>query len=182
MHSTYKWYVCKEFPHVESQITVRTAKVTKQATCFHWVLPRGFGCGKLHLSFPSSWLLMWPWAGNSAGPQITGQKLSSHSKSFTDFVYLLCVLIRTDAAPHSVFVQQVANRDPALVWRSQVTHQAVRNVRMYLPNRNKNNYNLCLASTSALKNLKQSIKQFDNTLDMHGWHVFLYGFSKLYLT
>lgn len=34
----------KQFPHVESQITVRIAAVTKQATCLHWVLPRGFGC------------------------------------------------------------------------------------------------------------------------------------------
>lgn len=34
----------KQFPHVESQITGRTADVAKQATCFHWMLPRVFGC------------------------------------------------------------------------------------------------------------------------------------------
>lgn len=34
----------KQFPHVESQITVKTADVAKQATCLHWELPRGFGC------------------------------------------------------------------------------------------------------------------------------------------
>lgn len=45
----------KQFPHVESQVTVRTAEVTKQAMCPCWVLPRGFGCvlGKAALVLPS---------------------------------------------------------------------------------------------------------------------------------
>lgn len=53
-----------------------------------------------------------------------------------------------------------------------MTHHVVRNLRMYLINRNKNNANLFQSHTSTLK--KQSTKQFKNTLDMHGWHVFLY--------
>lgn len=86
----------------------------------------------------------------------------------TLFIYTICKLIRTNAVIYSVFVQQVANEDHDLGWRSEVTHHVVRNVRMYFINRNKNNPNLSLLSISTLKYLKQYTKEFSNTLDMHG--------------
>lgn len=49
-------------------------------------------------------------------------------------------------------------------------------------NRNKNNANLSLVSTSTLKNLKRHTKQFNNPSDTRGWCVFLCGFLNLCLT
>lgn len=118
-------------------------------------------CGMLHLSSPSSWFPMWPWASNSSVPQTAGHKIVL--SSLTDLVYLHSILIRTDAVTYPVFVQQVAETLTLAGGHTWPTCcQKCQDVR------NKNYANLSLISTSTLKNLKQYTKQFNNTSDMHG--------------
>lgn len=108
-------------------------------------------------------------------------KLCSHSKSFIDLVHLPCKFIRTDAATCYVFVQQAANREPGLGWRSQVTHHAVRKKdpqgESYQQGKNS-----LQAHSSIFRNSEQYTKQLNNTLDIHGQHVSLSEFLYLPLT
>lgn len=136
-------------------------------------------CGKLHLSSPSRWLPMWPWASNSSMPQAVGHKivlsfyifdwpcLFTQYTSQNRCCYLLCVC--TTDSKQRPWPWQELTGDPLCCEKCQDV-------------RNKNNANLSLVSASTLKNLKQYTKQFNKTLDMHGLHVFLYDFLNLCLT